>query len=357
MTSGKSGFSIKYSLVDPYKMDHLIANISLQGLLGPLDDKWSLLRLRKVLGATNQVGHNFVIFDNIDVNGQQSQMALRGSARIVYHEQTRQDRRSNNGRRLLQSTSMTLETRMLANSPLEVVTFAKDLTQALLSRTVTTEMNNQGIVGNASLIGKVKVFRCGYELECVPRPPISPSPVEVVPNITLTPEPFPIDDIVRLALALIVGPVILGFCCCLAIVYYGHRDRQKKKEKRITAIDHWTKYLQRRKKELLGMDTYDRKKVYLRVLGSSFDPESMEDSSDHSLDVLIKTEFATMADKEREHRFREEYFKPFEHEDYKMLPESYYQVSMTLDELVSPSALTMPWDRWNRDRQKKRRML
>jgi len=74
-------------------------------------------------------------------------------------------------------------------------------------------MNSAGIPGGVVLTSPIQVFRCGIELECVPREPeIIPdtTPVPVPPVIP--PEPFPLQEVVSFALGIILGPSIVAVC-------------------------------------------------------------------------------------------------------------------------------------------------
>jgi len=79
-------------------------------------------------------------------------------------------------------------------------------------------MNVAGIPGTIRLLEPIKVFRCGYELECVPRVKPKPPPPQIVtPPPPPPPPPDYIQEITLLSAGVIVGPILA--CCCI-ILYF-----------------------------------------------------------------------------------------------------------------------------------------
>lgn len=129
-------------------------------------------------------------------------------------------------------------------------------------------MTKFGMQGNAILLGKIRVFRCGFELNCdgsTPAPPAPPENTTVVEVVQS--KPFPIEEVAKVS-AIIIGVPI---ACAAVALFVGFllklQFNKKKRVARAEAIAEYKEWVVEKMEALEAMDEDDR---YNTIFGSCF---------------------------------------------------------------------------------------
>jgi hypothetical protein len=215
-STGRAGFSVGYKLVDPNKMDYFVARLGFGQMVDSVEDAGVQLKLRKVFASIMKTTYPSIVFEGETPFASKSIIpTTEVSRRFTEVQIDLRETGVRTSRRLLSSQSYI---RTLCNSPADAVLKADKFSEALEAGLVTNAMNVAGIPGTIRLLEPIKVFRCGYELECVPR--VKPKPLP--PQIATPPPPPPpppdyIAEITLLSAGVIVGPILA--CCCVLLYF------------------------------------------------------------------------------------------------------------------------------------------
>lgn len=113
--------------------------------------------------------------------------------------------------------------------------------------------------GRATLVGKVRVFRCGFELNCdgsvapPPPPPQNATVIAVVPD-----KPFPVIEVVTIGGILFGVPIAAGFLLMIMGYFLRRKMLKRKEEERVAAIEEYHRWVDEKVEELEKMDEDDR---------------------------------------------------------------------------------------------------
>ena len=270
---GRMGFALTYDLVDPSKMNHFKAQLGFGGMVDSVTDKAIQLKLRKVFGAAMGIMYPSVVFDS----------ASDGRRYMLLDVHV--DRRSGTG---------AASVRVLCTSPDSTLQKADKFASDLNAGLVTSSMNDAGIPGGVVLTAPIQVFRCGIELECVPTEPVvvPPPPTTPIP-LEQTPLPFPLEAVVRLSLALILGPLSVAFCICVLYLVLKRQEAAKiaaKKQQGIDAYDVWIEEKSATLKAMSGRDLGVMAEKYELVEENKWDPAEMYEMIPEMAKFFFRTE-------------------------------------------------------------------
>lgn len=228
-------------------------------MTAPLTDANQQLKFRKSMGSS--IG---VVFSAVILRGISRRSAISTS--------------SNHGVRRVSSTSTTKilsagdaasladQVRVHSISPSRLVDPSPDLfslssqTQtAFKGGAVTAAMQNFGMQGIATLIGSIRVYRCGFELNCdgsTPAPPLPPANATVVE--VAESKPFPIEEVAKVGGIIIGVPIACGVVALIAGFFLKLKFLRRKKIARAEAIAEYKEWVVEKMEELEAMDEDDR---------------------------------------------------------------------------------------------------
>ena len=233
---GRSGLAVSYDLVDPTKMDHFVAPLGFVGMVDDITETSIQLKLRKIFASILFSMYPSVIFEEASAGRRSIQDFATG-------------RRAGTSR---------AEIRVLCNNPTDTTTKADAFSEALNTNLVSAAMNAAGIPGGVALTGPIRVYRCGVELECVPRPPkVVPPPVTESAKPQETPKPFPLERVIQLSLAVVLGPLIVVLVATVFSCHWKLKQIKALKAKKEVALVKFHDWMERKIQDLENMDIKD----------------------------------------------------------------------------------------------------
>jgi hypothetical protein len=233
---GRLGLAVSYELVDPTKMDHFIAPLGFVGMVDDIAETSIQLKLRKIFASILSSMYPSVIFEEVS-SGRRS------------IEDFATGRRAGTSR---------AEVRVLCNSPFDTTEKADSFSTALNANLVSTAMNAAGIPGGVALTGLIRVYRCGFELQCIPRPPnVVPPPVTESVKPQETPRPFPMEQVIQFSLGVVLGPLIVVLVATVFFCHWKLKQIKEVKAKKEVALVKFHDWMEQKIQDLEKMDKRD----------------------------------------------------------------------------------------------------